>query len=418
MAQSKSTSTSTKKKTSGKTAKTDTKAKKTDSRKKSAPAPRPEPAPVAPAQPIRREVGGVFFLCLGIFVIISYFNTEGSFIAFSSDLLKGLIGWGYWLTAPMFLFAALILFFHRGKPVEHRVSSTLMLPILFAAILHLMMAEPLNGDYDFRLTVGVLFVSGQQLVSGGVLGGLIAIYLNKALSVYGAFPLLIALMVFFLILALRGGFTGMLSNIKPPEFQPYDPEAYKDQRSPFEEMLQSAKTARAAETRSAPKVERLSREATIVDIPLGEDEDEETLSLRGPSRTTRTESTPKKTTVRRKAEERPTPRMETFQIPMDEDPVQKDAEDSYLAKIEWLTSMNKTVVIASQVMLEGSDADVYEVGYRSIHNYHALQSYDMTIEAAITKLMWILAQTGDAEKIRRLFLTPVSHDISHWVDMS
>jgi L-asparaginase/Glu-tRNA(Gln) amidotransferase subunit D len=98
--------------------------------------------------------------------------------------------------------------------------------------------------------------------------------------------------------------------------------------------------------------------------------------------------------------------------------IPQDAEDSYLAKIERLTSMNKTVVIASQVMLEGSDADVYEVGYRSIHNYHALQSYDMTIEAAITKLMWILAQTGDAEKIRRLFLTPVSHDISHWVDMS
>ena len=319
MAQSKSTSTSTKKKTSGKSAKTDTKAKKTDSRKKSAPAPRPEPAPVAPAQPIRREVGGVFFLCLGIFVIISYFNTEGSFIAFSSDLLKGLIGWGYWLTAPMFLFAALILFFHRGKPVEHRVFSTLMLPILFAAILHLMMAEPLNGDYDFRLTVGVLFVSGQQLVSGGVLGGLIAIYLNKALSVYGAFPLLIALMVFFLILALRGGFTGMLSNIKPPEFQPYDPEAYKDQRSPFEEMLQSAKTARAAETRSAPKVERLSRGDYNMDIPLGEDE--EVLSLRGPSAAVEqtpyvAPEKPKRARVRRKtaAEEEATAHVEPLSV--------------------------------------------------------------------------------------------------------
>ncbi len=40
---------------------------------------------------------------------------------FFSNLIKGLIGWGYWLTAPVFLLVAIILGFHRGRPVALRV---------------------------------------------------------------------------------------------------------------------------------------------------------------------------------------------------------------------------------------------------------------------------------------------------------
>ena len=76
------------------------------------------------------------------------------------------------------------------------------------------------------------------------------------------------------------------------------------------------------------------------------------------------------------------------------------------------------MVMTTQVQNEGSDLSVYSVGHRLKENRRVLEAYDMTTEATLTKLMWILAQTGDAEKIRRLFLTPVSHDISHWVDMS
>lgn len=34
----------------------------------------------------------------------------------------------------------------------------------------------------------------------------------------------------------------------------------------------------------------------------------------------------------------------------------------------------------------------------------------MTSEAVVTKLMWILGQTGDSAEIRRLFQTPVQKD--------
>ncbi len=35
----------------------------------------------------------------------------------------------------------------------------------------------------------------------------------------------------------------------------------------------------------------------------------------------------------------------------------------------------------------------------------------MTVESVVTKLMWILPQTSDLERIEQLFYTPVAHDL-------
>ena len=35
----------------------------------------------------------------------------------------------------------------------------------------------------------------------------------------------------------------------------------------------------------------------------------------------------------------------------------------------------------------------------------------MTVESAVTKLMWILPQTKDLDTIKQLFYTPVAHDL-------
>lgn len=84
---------------------------------------------------------------------------------------------------------------------------------------------------------------------------------------------------------------------------------------------------------------------------------------------------------------------------------------NFLQKLENLTRKGRIVVIATQVMLEGSDLTRYEVGARAAAQYNLLQAYDMTIEAVVTKLMWLLAQGGDFQEIRRGFYTPVANDI-------
>ena len=40
-----------------------------------------------------------------------------------------------------------------------------------------------------------------------------------------------------------------------------------------------------------------------------------------------------------------------------------------------------------------------------------LQAYTMTIEAVVTKMMWILGLTKDPEQIKALFYEPVAHDL-------
>ncbi len=83
---------------------------------------------------------------------------------------------------------------------------------------------------------------------------------------------------------------------------------------------------------------------------------------------------------------------------------------NFLQAIEKLTAMGKSVVITTQVTLEGSNLTIYEVGKRALESA-VIPAYDMPIEAVVTKLMWALGQSRDQEKVRQLFLTPISNDI-------
>ena len=75
------------------------------------------------------------------------------------------------------------------------------------------------------------------------------------------------------------------------------------------------------------------------------------------------------------------------------------------------TEAGRFLVMTTQVQNEGSDLSVYEVGHRLKSNPRVLEAYDMTSEAALAKIMWILGRTKDADEVARLFYTPVAHDI-------
>jgi len=77
---------------------------------------------------------------------------------------------------------------------------------------------------------------------------------------------------------------------------------------------------------------------------------------------------------------------------------------------EWMDK-GKTVVLTTQVESEGSDLGVYHVGHSLKMDLRVLEAYDMTTEAVVAKLMWILGHTEERSEIERLFYTPVAHDI-------
>ena len=82
----------------------------------------------------------------------------------------------------------------------------------------------------------------------------------------------------------------------------------------------------------------------------------------------------------------------------------------FYERIESWERKGKTLVVTTQVQQEGSDMDVYQVGRGWKNRFALLESYSMTHESIVAKLMWILAQTKDDGQIRTLFYKPINYD--------
>ena len=106
--------------------------KKGNGRKK-APAPPPPPAYNAAA----RLVGGIVCALLALCVLVSYFNVDALLLTWIARVLRGTLGWGYYLTAPALAAVAVIQLGHKGRPVILRTVCVAVLPLLIGVLCHL-----------------------------------------------------------------------------------------------------------------------------------------------------------------------------------------------------------------------------------------------------------------------------------------
>ncbi len=80
-------------------------------------------------------------------------------------------------------------------------------------------------------------------------------------------------------------------------------------------------------------------------------------------------------------------------------------------KIEMLTKMGIPVLVTTQVPFGAVDMSIYEVGRKAV-KAGAISCYDMTPEAAVTKLMWIFANFGkDYKTVKELMLRNFADEI-------
>ena len=164
----------TKKSAASSSKKTEEKKTKKSSGKSKAPAAKKN-APVQ-KQPIRREVWGGVLLVLALCLFVDYLKGEAILIDSFGKLLKGLIGYGYWVMAPALTYAGVILLFHRGRPVRLRVACILLLPMVFGMLSHMARSEVAVTD------VKVLWNTGVAMSSGGVTAGVLSFVFVKLLT--------------------------------------------------------------------------------------------------------------------------------------------------------------------------------------------------------------------------------------------
>ena len=213
-------------------------------------------------------IGGVLFLVLAVCSAISYFNTEGSFVAFFSDWLRGLLGWGFYLAAPAFAVCAILLFTCGNRPVSGRVFATVMLPVILAALSELMLNTSIHEGASFGEMVNDLFDLGKVMKSGGVIGGLIAYGMFRALSMAGTLPLLILGFLYCFIVCCWGSMRGLIARITRSH------NAYVQYEQQRAEQKKNEPVKPLNINRKPPKIIQSDRRVGYnVDIPLGEEED-------------------------------------------------------------------------------------------------------------------------------------------------
>jgi len=163
---------------------------------------------------------------LGVFSFIGYFDAEPVFIGFLTGFFKRLVGYGYYALPPALIMSAVILAFHKGRPVLLRTICTLLLTVITGAIAHIFTS---SIEYELSFTMlGELWRYGAGLDSGGAISGAVSELFLWLFGRVGATIALIVVAALLLMVAFNATISGLIGAFERRERRQYVPEPEPD----------------------------------------------------------------------------------------------------------------------------------------------------------------------------------------------
>lgn len=221
----------------------------------------------AQKRPVRREIWGIVLLILALCVAVSYFQIQAIFIDWFAMLIKGLIGYGYYLAAPALLMACFMLLFHHGRPVRLRVTCTLLLPVLFGSLTHMVIAP---SQYTSSLAIlRTLWVSGLELESGGAISGTLAVGSIAVFSKVASIIIFTALLMILLMVSFRMTVGALIEKNR-------NRERYEEEPEPELKAAKKPEPAiRVVPIEEPQKLLNADKQRSAIDISLDEENGQE-----------------------------------------------------------------------------------------------------------------------------------------------
>lgn len=238
--------TTTKRKTTGKTA---PKSKKVE----------------AQSTGISRTAWAVIDFILGVLALLCLLPIDGFVLRHLGRLCRAAIGIGVYVL-PFALFGLAFLLITREKgPVRLRGTAILLLPMIIGSLGH-----AITSGQTYRLLdtdIGALLADAMNGQSGGLLSGGLYIVLKWALSSFGAFLILLLLLIVCIFAALHITPASIMEVFRAPEYEYEDEEERERYETPTK--LPNIHVAQAA--RAEKRAEKKNR---VIDIPLDDLPDE------------------------------------------------------------------------------------------------------------------------------------------------
>ena len=156
---------------------------------------------------IEREIGLVALLLVCVFLFVSNFGVGGAVGKFLSGVLFGLFGlFAYLLPVLVLLMVLFSLANRENLEATLKIAGVVLCAVAFCALMHMLMPnapEEIKDVYTYCKT---------NRIGGGLLGGIVAILLKKAVGTVGTYLVLLGILIICVVIITGRSFVDGMSH--------------------------------------------------------------------------------------------------------------------------------------------------------------------------------------------------------------